>query len=107
MFSRKYFFRLFDGLLRISTTKTNAEPKCLTSLGGHDGAICVAKHLELVHAYHLANPLYGFDWLHLGKQILIKLVCHVLIKKKFGFIKRVDKGGITIVKDLESWRFER
>ena len=28
-------------------------------------------------------------------------------KQKFGFIKRVDKGWITIVKDLESWRFER
>ena len=26
---------------------------------------------------------------------------------KFGFIKRVDKGEITTVKDLESWRFER
>ena len=25
----------------------------------------------------------------------------------FGFIKRVDKGEITTVKDLESWRFER
>ena len=28
-------------------------------------------------------------------------------KRKFGFIKRVDKGWITTVKDLESWRFER
>ena len=27
--------------------------------------------------------------------------------KNFGFIKRVDKGWITTVKDLESWRFER
>ena len=26
---------------------------------------------------------------------------------KFGFIKRVDKGRIITVKDLESWRFER
>ena len=26
---------------------------------------------------------------------------------KFGFIKRVDKGRITTVNDLESWRFER
>ena len=26
---------------------------------------------------------------------------------KFGFIKRVDKGWITTVEDLESWRFER
>ena len=42
MFSRKDFFRLFDGLLRISTGKTNA--------------ICAAKHLELVHVYHLTNP---------------------------------------------------
>ena len=56
LFSRKDFFRLFDGLLRISTRKTNAEPRCLTSLGGHDGAICAAKHLELVHVHHLANP---------------------------------------------------
>ena len=44
MFSRKDFFRLFDGLLIISIRKTNAEPRCLTSLGGHDGAICAAKH---------------------------------------------------------------
>ena len=36
MFSRKDFFRLFGGLLRISTRKTNAEPKCLTSLDGHE-----------------------------------------------------------------------
>ena len=28
-------------------------------------------------------------------------------KQKFGFIKRVDNGWITTVKDLESWRFER
>ena len=28
-------------------------------------------------------------------------------KQKFSFIKRVDKGWITTVKDLESWRFER
>ena len=28
-------------------------------------------------------------------------------KQKFGFIKRVDKGEITTVKDFESWRFER
>ena len=48
MFSRKDFFRLFGGLLRISTRKTNAEPRCLTSLDGHDGAISAAKHLELV-----------------------------------------------------------
>ena len=30
--SRKDFFRLLGGLLRISTRKTNAEPRCLTSL---------------------------------------------------------------------------
>ena len=30
-----------------------------------------------------------------------------IVKLKFGFIKRVDKGEITTVKDLESWRFER
>ena len=33
------------------------------------------------------------------------------MKLKFGFIKRVDKGWITTVKEtadvLESWRFER
>ena len=26
---------------------------------------------------------------------------------KFGFIKQVDKGWITTVENLESWRFER
>ena len=56
MFSRKDSFRLFGGLLRIFTRKTNAESRCLTSLDGHDGGICAAKHLELVHAHHLANP---------------------------------------------------
>ena len=56
MFSRKDFFRLFGGLLRISTRKTNTEPRCLTSLDRHDGAICAAKHLEFVHAHDLANP---------------------------------------------------
>ena len=49
---------MFGGLLRISTRKTNAaaEPRCLRLLDGYDGAICAAKHLELVHAHHLANP---------------------------------------------------
>ena len=60
MFSRKDFFRFFDGLLQISPGKTKAEPRCLTLLGGHDGAICAVKHLELVlelvHAHHLVNP---------------------------------------------------
>ena len=58
MFSRKDFFRLFGGLLRISTRKTNAaaEHRCLRSLDGYHGAICAAKHLEVVHAHHLANP---------------------------------------------------
>ena len=56
MFSRKDVFRLFDGRLRISTRNPNVEPRCLTSLGGHDGAICAAKHLKLVHVHHLANP---------------------------------------------------
>ena len=59
VFSRKDFFRLFAGLLRISTRKTNAEPRGLTSLGGRDGAIWVAKHLELVHGHHLASPYTG------------------------------------------------
>lgn len=56
VFSRKDFFRLFDGLLRISTRKTNAEPRCLTSLGSHDGAIWAAKYIQLVHVHHLVNP---------------------------------------------------
>ena len=30
----------------------------------------------------------------------------VVWKQKFGFINQVDKGWITAVKDLESWRFE-
>ena len=30
-----------------------------------------------------------------------------MLNQKFGFIKRVDKGWFTTVKDLESWRFER
>ena len=40
--------------------------------------------------------------------ITIITIFHALnLKQKFGFIKRVDKGWITTVKDLESWRFER
>ena len=27
--------------------------------------------------------------------------------RKVGFIKRVDKGRITTVSDLESWHFDR
>ena len=69
MFSRKDFFRLFGGLLRISTRKTNAEPRCLTSLDGHDGAICAAKHLKLVHAHHLANPCTDLTNSIWGKNI--------------------------------------
>lgn len=56
VFSRKDFFRLFDGLLRISTRKTNAEPRCLTSLGSHDGVIWAAKHIQLVYVHLLVNP---------------------------------------------------
>ena len=37
----------------------------------------------------------------------VKLSNNTSAKQKFGFIKRVDKGWITTVKDLESWRFER
>ena len=47
---------MFDGLLRISTRKTNTKPSCLTSLVGHNEAICAAKHLELIQVHHLANP---------------------------------------------------
>ena len=62
MFSRKDFFRLFGGLLRISTRKTNAEPKCLTSLDGHDGAIFAAKHAPRIEPrISSGEPLYGFD----------------------------------------------
>ena len=35
------------------------------------------------------------------------IVCHFSSKQKFVFIKRVDNGWITTVKDLESWGFER
>ena len=37
-------------------SRKDAEPRCLSSLDGYDGAICAAKHLELVHAHRLANP---------------------------------------------------
>ena len=37
-----------------------------------------------------------------GKDFLI-----ILEQLKIGFIKRVDNGRITSVKDLKSWRFER
>lgn len=58
VFSRKTFFRFFDGLFRISTRKTIAEPTCL--FRGHDGrAICATKHLKLVHVHHLANAYTG------------------------------------------------
>ena len=39
------------------------------------------------------------------KQLKMKETVSLL--QKCGFIKRVDKGWITTVKDLESWRFER
>ena len=56
---------MFDRPLRISTRKTNAEPRCLTSLVSHDRVICAAKHLELVHAHHLANPYTDLTQLHM------------------------------------------
>ena len=40
VFSRKDFFRLFAGLLRISTRKTNAEPRCLTSSAKFGISVC-------------------------------------------------------------------
>ena len=48
----------------------------------------------------------------LSKEFLVSKETVVLrrwerSKQQFGFIKRVDKGWITTVKDLESWRFER
>ena len=40
-------------------------------------------------------------------EVQVYFTSHILsVKQKFGFIKRVDKGCITTVKDLESWRFE-
>ena len=45
---------------------------------------------------------------HVNLSIVLKLAQkHYNILQKFGFIKGVDKGWITTVKDLESWRFER
>ena len=41
----------------------------------------------------------------LDSEFLSVLTLPVALQK-FGFIKRVDKGWITNVKDLESWRFE-
>ena len=61
MFSRKDFFRLFDGRLRISTRKTNVEPRCLTSLGGHDGAIFCGETPRIGQRASSGKPLYGFD----------------------------------------------
>jgi len=50
---------------------------------------------------------------HIFSELKIKLDSDIILTEftlawqKFGFIKRVDKGEITTVKDLESWRFER
>ena len=43
-------------LLFCSSNQAQRSNNVLTSLDGHDGAICAAKHLELVHAHHLASP---------------------------------------------------
>ena len=40
------------------------------------------------------------------KNIYVPKKGTICFKQKFGFIKRVDKGEITTVKDLESWCFE-
>ena len=61
MFSRKDFFRLFDGRLRICTRKTNVEPRYLTSLGGHDGAILCGETPRIGQRASSGEPLYGFD----------------------------------------------
>jgi len=36
-----------------------------------------------------------------------KCMTKIIPTVKMGFIKRIDKGWITTVKDLDSWRFER
>ena len=57
VFSRKDFSDLFDGLLRISTRKTNAEPRCLTSpWWSHLGS----ETSPIGPQHHLANPYTGF-----------------------------------------------
>ena len=38
---------------------------------------------------------------------LVGLNSPSFLKQKFGSIKQVDKGWITTMKDLESWRFKR
>ena len=52
---------------------------------------------------YVSRTLYGF----LVSKKTVVLRRWERSKQKFGFMKRVDKGWITTVKDLGSWRFER
>ena len=84
--SRKDFLRMFDSLLRISTTKTNAECRCLTSLVGHDGLMerFVQRNTSNWSTHIIWRILIRIWLTPFGNQILIKLVCHVLIKTDKG-----------------------
>ena len=66
---------------------------------------------------HVLLRLYGTDFwclriTHMVNKFLVSKETVVLHRwesetGKLGFTKRVDKGRITTVNDLESWRFER
>ena len=54
----------------------------------------------------IPNLYDGFEFL-VSKETVVLLRRWASETRKFRFIKRVDKGWITTVKDFESWRFER
>ena len=76
-------------LKQLCCTKVNEEEKPTTIVANNKrefyGVRPIINKSILGHAHH-SSTIYS---------------------QKFGFIKRVDKGWITTVKDLESWRFER
>ena len=68
-----------------------------------DGKVCLVQR-KAKQIYNFSNQ-YDDDEFLVSKEIVV-LHRWERWKQKFGFIKRVDKGWITTVKDLESWRLE-
>ena len=76
--------------------------RCLTIWVLRKANIKIQETRHLMSAWQLVRS-FGF----LVSKETVVLRRWERSKQEFGFIKRVDKGWITTVKDLESWRFER
>ena len=110
MLLTKFYFVLFKlwtfeciiHIMNFSMAERPTSTKCFTGLN-RSLTFCAENYGE---------PWEGHVWQVVSNKFLVSNETVVLCrwersKQKFGFIKGVNKGWITIVKDLESWRFER